>query len=99
MFQKPKLHDREELDGLYKERGFQKLSFNEYLLVKKQQSRAKLFRLPPAIQFILTTPFIILFCAGIIFIPYITYQFISAISSQSHAETEKKPVEKVLKSN
>lgn len=66
------------LAELYKKKGLQKQSYNDYLLLKKQQSQRKKFKLPAPIKFILATPLILLFCIGIIFIPYMLYLFFTS---------------------
>lgn len=61
------------LTELYKEKGVQKQSYNDYLSLKKQQDQRKKFKLPAPIKFIIATPFVLLFCVGIVFIPFIIY--------------------------
>ena len=71
--------DREEKERLtrnYKERGFQKQSLNDYMALKRLQNRKKKVPFFAVIKHILTTVFILLFCFGAIFLPYITYLFI-----------------------
>lgn len=68
----------EHLQKVYKERGFQQQTFNEYLLLKKQQSERKKLRIPALIKVILTTPIILLFCLGLVFIPYIVFLFFTS---------------------
>jgi len=74
-------HSEEEgqyLDGVYKKRGFQQQKFGEYLLLKRQQSGRKRFRLPGIVKIILSTPFILMFCLGLVFIPYLVYLFLTS---------------------
>ena len=64
---------KDTLRAIYQQRGFQQQPLEEYIEVRKIQEQRKGFRLPPALQFILTTPFILLFCLGLIFIPFMFY--------------------------
>jgi hypothetical protein len=65
---------REGLARKYKERGFQQISLAEYEAIKKRKARSLNYRLPPSLAVVLGTPFLIIFCFGIFFIPYIIYQ-------------------------
>jgi hypothetical protein len=64
---------QQELLKKYKERGFQQLSLAEYESLKARKSKRALFRLPLHMKLILATPFLVIFCLGIYFIPYILY--------------------------
>jgi len=54
-------------------------SLEEYLLLKKMQEQRKAFKMPAVLKLILATPFILLFCAGLIFIPYMLYLFFTSL--------------------
>jgi len=68
--------EKERLARNYRERGFQKQSLNDYLALKRLRNQKKKIPISAAIKHMLTTVFILLFCFGAIFLPYITYQFI-----------------------
>lgn len=70
--------EKETLRQAYKDRGFQQQTLKEYLAVQKLQEQRKGFRMPVALQFILTTPFILLFCLGLVFIPFMLYLFFTS---------------------
>lgn len=66
------------LNQKYKEKGFQQLSFEEYLALKrKEKKRYKKTRLPGFFKIIFSTPFLILFCFGLFYIPYLIYLIIT----------------------
>jgi|GEM_PF-4135366 len=70
-------HSEEEkqyLEETYKKKGFQQQKFGEYLLLKRQQSGRKRFQIPGLVKILLSTPFILLFCVGLVFIPYLIFQ-------------------------
>lgn len=56
----------------YKLKGAQQITYAEYQALKAKNSRRR-FIIPPFVKFILGTPFIIVFCCGLVFIPYILY--------------------------
>jgi hypothetical protein len=73
------------LNEKYKKLGAQTLSYKEYLALKqKQQHRG--FNVPIHIKFILATPFIIIFCYGVFYIPYMLY--LIATSPENHQPTK-----------
>lgn len=77
-----------DLSKNYREKGFQQMTLKEYnaLKLKKQQKQKK--EMPAALKYILMTPFILIFCFGLFFIPFMIYQFFVGLSA------EKKPQEK-----
>jgi len=73
------INEKNELSQTYRARGFQQQSLDDYLAVQKLQEQKKSFRMPVPLQFILTTPFILLFCLGLIFIPFMFYLFFTSL--------------------
>ena len=67
--------EKNYVNEIYKNRGFQKQNLKEYLATKKQQEERKKFKLPPAVKIVLASPIIIVFCVGLVFIPYMLYLF------------------------
>ena len=59
------------LGDKYKEKGIQQLTLKEYEALKNK--KAKKFQIPQQIKMVLLTPVLLLFCAGVFFIPYILY--------------------------
>lgn len=78
----------EELAGKYRERGFQQLSLTEYEAIKKSKNQKKR-KLPAPVMFVLSTPFVVVFCFGLYFIPMILYQ----VATSKVSEKEKKQLE------
>lgn len=76
----PPIDEEEDLAQLYKARGIgvRKKNLKEYALLKEQQKQHNNFRLPTAVKVVLLTPLIILFCIGLLFIPYMTYLFFTS---------------------
>ena len=74
------------LSDKYKLKGAQQLTYAEYQALKTKNSKPR-FTIPPFVKFILGTPFIIIFCCGVIFIPYMLY--IIATSPSAPAPTDK----------
>lgn len=77
----PPIEEKEDLSELYKKRGLKQQGLNDYMLLKKQQDQRKKFQLPTVVKLILTTPFILLFCAGLIFIPFMIYLYLTSPSA------------------
>ena len=77
----PPIEEKEDLSELYKKRGLKQQGLNDYMLLKKQQDQRKKFKLPTVVKLILTTPFILLFCAGLIFIPFMIYLYLTSNSA------------------
>ncbi len=71
----PAAQERDDLRQHYKERGFQQQSLKDYQAIQKMQLHRKKIRLPRPLQFILATPFILLLCIGLFFIPFMFYLF------------------------
>jgi len=65
--------ERQELQKKYQNRGYQSLSYKEYVQLKARQSKTKKFSVPAAIKITLSTPMILVACFGVLFIPYILY--------------------------
>jgi hypothetical protein len=74
----PPIEEKEDLTEVYKGRGFQKYDLKNYLQLKKQQKQRTQSQLPAALKIILSTPILIIFCIGLIFIPFMTYLFITS---------------------
>ncbi len=64
--------ESEQIQNIYKERGYQKQTFKEYMDAKKQAQKPKA-PLPLPVKIILYTPLIIIACAGLVFIPFVIY--------------------------
>lgn len=69
--------EQQSIQNKYKDRGFQKLSYAEYTALQKKNAKKFKLKLPSYIQFVLGTPFLIIFCFGIFFIPFIYFQTIA----------------------
>lgn len=69
------------LSDKYKLKGAQQISYAEYEAAKAKQSRTRKFRIPAFVKFIISTPFIVIFCVGIFFIPYILYLIMTSPSA------------------
>ena len=54
-------------------KGKKQLSLAEYKLLQTRKARKPGFKIPAPAKLILATPFIIIFCCGLVFIPYIIY--------------------------
>ena len=68
------------LSDKYKLKGAQQMTYDEYLALQEKKNKPK-FKVPPALKFILGTPFIIIFCCGIVFIPYMLYLILTSPSA------------------
>lgn len=89
------------LTDKYKLKGAQQMTYAEYAALKEKQSKGRKFEIPIIVKFILGTPFIIVFCCGILFIPYILYLIATSpsappitdepSSSTSYEDLAKKP--------
>lgn len=69
------------LNDKYKARGAQSMSMAEYLALKEKNSKKPKLQIPTFVKYILGSPFIILFCAGLLFIPYILYTIATSPSA------------------
>jgi len=77
-----------DLSKDYKEKGFQQMTLKEYNAQRLKKEKKQKKEMPAAIKYILMTPFILIFCFGLFFIPFMIYQFFVGLSQ------EKKPEEK-----
>ena len=68
------------LSDKYKLKGAQQMTYAEYQALKAKSNKPK-FTIPPVVKFILGTPFIIIFCCGILFIPYMLYTIATSPSA------------------
>ncbi len=80
-----------ELLAKYRKKGFQTMSLDEYYAHKKRESRIKKMRLPNFLKWVIYTPFILIFCFGLLFIPIITYQVFTKPAKDGHLLTDKTP--------
>ena len=76
-------HAKEQLASRYKQKGAQQLSLEEYLALQKKKTKS-VKKLPAQLQFLLATPFLIIFCFGIFFLPYLAYVIFTSPSNDSH---------------
>ncbi len=66
----------------YKLKGAQQMTYDEYEAAKAKAARkSSKFKVPAFVQFILGTPFVIIFLFGILFIPYIIYLILTSPSA------------------
>ena len=63
--------EQDRLQNVYRDKGFQKISYKEYEALRSKKKTPQ--KIPVPIQFILGTPFLIIFCFGIFFIPYMLF--------------------------
>jgi len=68
---------KEELNRKYRSKGCQTLSFAEYEALRAKKSGKKRADLPAHFKVVLSTPLLIIFCFGVLFIPYIIYLVIT----------------------
>lgn len=68
-----KEEDKKALAEKYKLKGAQQISYAEYEALRAKKSRVRPVKIPFFAKFIFGTPFIIIFCCGIVFLPYIIY--------------------------
>lgn len=83
----PKNNKNLSLTEKYKLKGAQQMTYAAYkaLLIKRQ--KAFKLKIPPAVKFILGTPFIIIFCCGLVFIPYILYLILTSPAAPPPVDT------------
>lgn len=74
-----------QLQKTYQSRGIQQVSLDDYLAQKQKKGKKK-FQLPSQLKIILYTPLILIFCCGILLIPYFCYQ---VLTGSPPAEDEK----------
>lgn len=79
--------ERQLVRTKYRDRGFQKMTLADYEALRNKKSRFRFFQLPLYMQFILGTPLLIIFCAGLYFLPYILFLIASspAVEAGPHA--------------
>ncbi len=77
-----------DLSKNYKEKGFQQMTLKDYNALKLKKEKKQKKEMPAAVKYILMTPFILIFCFGLFFIPFMIYQFFVGLSQ------EQKPKEK-----
>jgi len=70
--------EKQSLSQKYKEKGFQKMTIQEYRALQTKKNRRFSVNAPAHVKFMAGTPFIIIFCFGLFFIPYILYQVVIA---------------------
>ena len=80
-----------DLKMKYQSKGAQKTTYKDYL-TQQEKSSKKQFKMPPFVKYILMIPFILIFCFGLIFIPYLIFKALTSPSadSKTHAELSKK---------
>ncbi|MEW5894618.1 MAG: hypothetical protein AB1650_02500, partial [Candidatus Omnitrophota bacterium] len=72
------LEEKKALEEIYKKRGYQQQHLTDYLNFKRQEAKRKNKKIPVYLKVLSNTPFILLFCVGIVFIPYMIFLFIQA---------------------
>lgn len=72
----------------YEGKGFQSMSLAEYEAMMKRKNKKVRLKVPAHLKFILTTPFIIIFCFGLFYIPFLIYQAASG-NSNNKKDTKK----------
>jgi len=77
-----------DLSKDYKDKGFQQMTLKDYNAQRLKKNKKQKKEIPAAVKYILMTPFILIFCFGLFFIPFMIYQFFVGLSQQ------KKPQEK-----
>ncbi len=85
--------EQDRLQNVYRDKGFQKISYKEYEALRNKKKTPK--KIPAHIQFILGTPFLILFCFGIFFIPYMLF----VIATGKDASAQKSSPSSITKSS
>ena len=82
----------EELKNQYKAKGFQQLSLSEYESIRREKAKKKSFKVPAAVKFILSTPLYIIFCCGLIFLPFMVYIFFTSPNAKDNDLDKKETV-------
>ncbi len=77
------------LEDKYKEKGAQQMTYAEYEALRNKNSKAPKFKIPLFLKFILGTPFIIIFCCGIVFLPYLLYLILTSPSAPPPSDEPK----------
>ena len=76
------------LSDKYKLKGAQQYTYAEYQAAKAKSNKPR-FTISPIVKIILGTPFIIIFCAGILFIPYMLYTIATSPSAPEPSDQTK----------
>lgn len=84
---------QDALDKKYQERGAQRLTLAEYHALQKKKGASP--KLSPQLRLILSTPFLIVFCFGALFLPYMVFVILTSPSAET--KKEKTGYEKLLK--
>jgi hypothetical protein len=63
----------DELSSVYKNKGFQKMSLSDYEMRHAKKSKRRPTSIPAPLKFVGKTLFFLIFCFGIIFIPWILW--------------------------
>ena len=66
----------------YEAKGAQQVSLQEYLS-RQEKAKKSQFKIPPAVKYILAAPFLIIFCFGLFFIPYMIFKAITSTSADT----------------
>jgi hypothetical protein len=74
--------EQDRLQNSYRDKGFQKISYKEYEALRNKKKPAK--KIPAHIQLILGTPFLIICCFGLIFIPYMLFVIATGKDASAH---------------
>lgn len=77
----PKIKENLTLADKYKLKGAQQMTYADYKALQAKNKKTSKFKIPIFVKFILGTPFIIIFCCGILFIPYILYLILTSPSA------------------
>lgn len=85
----PKIKENLTLADKYKLKGAQQMTYADYKALQSKNKKASKFKIPIFVKFILGTPFIIIFCCGVLFIPYILYLILTSPSAPPITEETK----------
>ncbi len=77
----PKVKENLTLADKYKLKGAQQMTYADYKALQAKNKKTAKFKIPIFVKFILGTPFIIVFCCGVLFIPYILYLILTSPSA------------------
>lgn len=83
-----KKKEKEIIRKKLEERGVKQFSLAEHEAMKAKQARKGRFKLPTHLKIILRTPFLIIFCCGVIIIPYMLYLIATGKPKEVKPETE-----------
>jgi len=84
--------EKEILQQKYKAKGCQTLSLAEYQALRAKRSHRKKSGLPAPVKFVFSTPLLIIFCFGVLFLPYIIYMIATGPFSPPKDDTKAKDV-------